>query len=109
MAVTLDTSFVRYRALSTDVKPTDGVQPGASLLEADTGTTYFYDGLTWKVENAVAQAAALTTSPTALRTQQLLVWMLRELRLTTTLLAQSQGIPAAALPPLPEIDPFKVG
>lgn len=34
---------IDFRAVSTDVKPTDGVPNGAKLLEIDTNRIYFYD------------------------------------------------------------------
>jgi hypothetical protein len=37
-----DETFVKYRGLSTDDKPTD-CPNGSEFLEIDTGKTYFFD------------------------------------------------------------------
>lgn len=41
--------IMRYRGLSDDTKPTDGVPNGSDFLEIDTGKVWYYDaeGETW--------------------------------------------------------------
>ena len=36
-----------FKGLSTDTKPTDGVEVNSMFLELDTGDLYYYDGDTW--------------------------------------------------------------
>ena len=36
-----------YMGLSTDSKPTDGIDVNSLFLELDSGYLYYYDGSTW--------------------------------------------------------------
>jgi hypothetical protein len=36
-----------FRGLSTDTKPTQGLNEGDVFLEMDTGEVYFWDGNNW--------------------------------------------------------------
>ena len=38
------TTYVEMYGLSTDTKPTDGIQNGSLFIEMDSGDCYFFDG-----------------------------------------------------------------
>lgn len=39
--------YVNYLGLSTDTKPTEGIDPGTKFYETDTGKKYIYSGSAW--------------------------------------------------------------
>lgn len=43
-------SRVKYVGLSTDTKPTEGVDPGTEFYETNTGLTYIYSGSAWSLK-----------------------------------------------------------
>lgn len=48
MAVTGPYDFsLKYLCLSTDTKPTTGIDPGTEIYETDTGKSYIYSGSAW--------------------------------------------------------------
>lgn len=49
MAITLNGSRANYMGLSTDTKPTEGVQINTIFLELDTGDFYYFDGENWQI------------------------------------------------------------
>lgn len=49
MAVTPEGSSTNYKGLSTDTKPTEGVEINALFLELDTYAFYFWDGEAWQL------------------------------------------------------------
>lgn len=59
MTVVLLGSAQRYLCLSSDTKPTSGVNTGAACYETDTGAAYVYNGSTWTLQH---QAAVLTAT-----------------------------------------------
>lgn len=48
MAITLNGSRANYMGLSTDTKPTEGIQTNTIFLELDTGDFYYFDGTNWQ-------------------------------------------------------------
>lgn len=49
MAITLNGSRANYLGLSTDTKPTEGIQTNTIFLELDTGDFYYFDGENWQI------------------------------------------------------------
>ena len=47
MTVTRIATPHAYVGVSGDTKPTDGVPPGPTFVERDTGHEYIYDGTAW--------------------------------------------------------------
>lgn len=47
MTVTRIATPHAYVGVSGDTKPTDGVPPGSTFVERDTGHEYIYDGTAW--------------------------------------------------------------
>ena len=45
-------SAPRYGGLSTDTKPTQGIEPFAEFMESDTGAIYRYTGTQWVLKAA---------------------------------------------------------
>lgn len=41
---------IEYLGLSTDTKPTEGVEVGTEFYETDTGYTYIYSGSAWIIK-----------------------------------------------------------
>ena len=48
--------YIKGACLSTDTKPS-GVAVGSEMVEADTGTTYLYDGSDWQAPQSAATDA----------------------------------------------------
>lgn len=46
--VTINGATANLVGLSTDEKPTEGVQINTIFLELDTGNFYYYDGTAWQ-------------------------------------------------------------
>lgn len=55
MAVRLVRTNVKYIGLSTDIKPTAGIDHGAEFKETNTGKRFVYNGVTW-VDDSVQVA-----------------------------------------------------
>lgn len=45
--ITTEGSSTNYKGLSTDPKPTTGVEVNALFLELDTKNWYYWDGSSW--------------------------------------------------------------
>ena len=48
MAITLNGSRANYMGLSTDTKPTEGIQTNTIFPELDTGDFFYFDGTNWQ-------------------------------------------------------------
>lgn len=48
MSVTKNGSTANLVGLSTDEKPTEGIQENTIFLELDTGDFYYFDGTNWQ-------------------------------------------------------------
>lgn len=48
MAITLKGSAATYVGLSTDTKPTEGIQTNTIFHELDTNEYYYFDGTNWQ-------------------------------------------------------------
>lgn len=73
MAVTLITSITRYQGLSSDTKPTTGVNEGSKFFETDTGLSYTYDGSSWVEEGGLPALSSTTGVSSANAAQTLTV------------------------------------
>jgi len=51
MTVERDSQEADYLGLSSDTKPTTGINPGIQFYETDTGKTYIWDGATWDLKS----------------------------------------------------------
>jgi hypothetical protein len=102
----------RFAGLSTEAKLTTGADgtalaAGCEFYESDTGNTYYWTGTSWALKPLRMDYGVTQSGQSSADLTRYFLILIREQRLTNTLLAQAQGMPAL-FPSIPEIDSLTI-